>query len=143
MNEGNGQNKKSDFLNLEENTAGMLTALIPLALSMISYVSYVAWAVPLIVMLLEKRSKFVKFCAAQSCVLMLGMFACSKINENIMKFVGSSHGPLFIPMGIMGMAMSILQVMCVVLLIMLAVKAYKMQTLEIPIITGWLRKYFS
>lgn len=142
-NERNEGNNKSNFFNLEENTAAMLTAVIPLGVSMISYVSYAAWAVPLVVMLLEKRSKFVKFCAAQSCALTLGIFVCSRITQNIIDLVGGSKSLLFIPMGIVGMSMSILQIVCLVLLIMLAVKAYKMQVLEIPIVTNWLRKYLS
>lgn len=141
MNERNERNNKSNLFNIEENTAAMLTAVIPLGVSFISHISYAAWAVALVIMLLENRSKFVKFCAAQSCALTLAILVCSRVTENINNLVGGSHSIVFIPLGIVGIAMSIVQLVCLVLLVVLAVKAYKMEILEIPIVTDWLRKY--
>lgn len=138
MNQGSN---KSNFFNLSENVAAMLTALIPLGVSFIGYVSYAAWAVPLVVMLLEKQSKFVKLCAAQSFVMTFVSFICSIVTGNINNLTDGAHGIMFIPLEIIGLVMSIVQLACLVLLVLLAVNSYRMKVLEIPVLTDFLRKY--
>ena len=61
--------RKSDLFDLDENIAALLVAVVPLAVSMIGFVSYVAWVVPLVALLMEKRSGLVRITAVRVLVI--------------------------------------------------------------------------
>lgn len=138
-NHGNGN--KSSILDLDENVAATLTAVLPVALSIISHLSYAAWVVPLVVLLLEKRSQFVKLCAAQSLAASAVILLCSVVTKNLDHWIDHSHFFVALPVGIVGLMLSLMQVACLVILVLTAINAYRMKIFEIPTITLWLRRY--
>lgn len=128
---------KSDLFDLDEHVAAMLVALAPLALSFIGHISYAAWVLPLVACFVEKRSGFVRLCAGQSLAVSLLMTACG-LSSRLLELmrVRLEDTILFaMPISIMGMVLSALQLFCLVFLILLAYNAYHRKVLEFPVIT--------
>jgi uncharacterized membrane protein len=57
--------------------------------------------------------------------------------------MGDTFRLALLPLGLMGLLISAVQMICLVLLILLAINSYKMQVLEIPVVTQWLKKYVN
>lgn len=131
---------KSSIIDLDENVAAMLTAGIAVLLSFIGHLSYAAWTVPLVVLVLEKRSQFVRLCAAQSFAAGVVIVACAILRD---VFGGMMHGLLVIPLGIIGLMLSLLQLAAAVMLVVIAINAYKMKTVEIPQVTDTIKGYIQ
>ena len=70
---------KSSIGDLNANIMAMLIFVGPAILGFIPGVKYIAWAVPLIIFFLEKKSKFVKFYAATSLVISIISFAITLV----------------------------------------------------------------
>ena len=70
---------KSSIGDLDANIMAMLIFVAPAVLAFIPGVRYVAWAVPLVVFFMEKKSKFVKFYAATSLVISVISFAITVV----------------------------------------------------------------
>lgn len=64
------ENHKSSLGNVSGNVVSMLAYLAPIIISFIPRIGiYIAWIIPIIIYLLEKDSRFVKFHALQSFLL--------------------------------------------------------------------------
>lgn len=137
-NGGSGSIGKSSIIDLDENVAAMLSAAIPAVLSFLGHVSYAAWVLPLVVVLLEKRSQFVRLCAAQSFAAGVVIVACAILRDAT---GGMMHGLMALPMGIIGVMLSLLQLAAAVMLVVIAINGYKMKTVEIPQVTETIKGY--
>lgn len=140
---GNFSNGKSSFFDLDEHIAAMLAALIPLGLSWIGYVSYVAWAIPLAVYLMEKRSELVRLNAAQSLALSVLSVAAAIIRAGAGHMVKEGGALMVVPMGIIGLAMSMLQLACAVGLVLFAIYGYRRRIFEIPRFTDFVKGFIN
>lgn len=134
------QGNKSSILDLDENIAAMLSAVLPIAMTMISHMSFGAWVIPLVVFLLEKHSWFVRLCAAQSFAAALVITVAAIVTKSIDLVIDGVGFFALVPMGVIGLLMSLAQVICLIVLVMIAIKAYRMQIFEIPTVTNWIRK---
>ena len=130
--------RKSDLFDLDENIAALLVAVVPLAVSMIGFVSYVAWVVPL-ALLMEKRSGLVRITAGQMLALTVAMTVCAAC-RGIVNAVWDGEGLFFIPRMLMGMSFSLAQIACLVLGILVAYHGYHGRVFEIPTVTAWIKK---
>ena len=130
--------RKSDLFDLDENIAALLVAVVPLAVSMIGFVSYVAWVVPLAALLMEKHSGLVRITAGQMLALTVAMTACAAC-RGIVNDVWEGEGLFFIPRMLMGMSFSLAQIACLVLGIVVGYHAYHGRIFEIPRVTAWIR----
>lgn len=133
----NGNGNQNTITGLDENVEALLTAVVPLALTFIPYIKWLAWAAALVFVFAEKNSRFVRLCAGQIFAATFTMFLCSVITDGLTHF---AHGLLIFPIAAVGIFLSLLQIACVVLIVMIAVKAYKMQEVEIPVVTDWVKK---
>ena len=131
--------RKSDLFDLDENIAALLVAVVPLAVSMIGFVSYVAWVVPLVALLMEKRSGLVRITAGQMLALTVAMTVCAAC-RGIVNAVWDGDGLFFIPRRLMGMSFSLAEVACLVLGILVAYHGYHGRVFEIPTVTAWIKK---
>lgn len=130
--------RKSDLFDLDEHIAALLVAVVPLAVSMIGFVSYVAWVVPLVALLMEKHSRLVRITAGQMLALTVAMTACAAC-RGIVNAVWDGDGLFFIPRMLMGMSFSLAQVACLVLGILVAYHGYHGRVFEIPTVTAWIK----
>lgn len=127
-------NNKSSLFDLDEYVAATLVAAISVGVTFVGYASYLAWAIPLAALIAEKRSPFVKLCAGQSLALTVVMFLCHVVTK--MTEQGRSDNWLMVlPMGIVALAMSVIQVICLIFGVLLAYYAYKGKVFEIPLVT--------
>ena len=130
--------KKSDLFNTDENVAVLLVSAVPLAVSMISYISYASWVLPLVALLMEKRSGLVRICAAQTLALTVAMTVCAAC-RGIVSAVWNGEGLFFIPRMLIGMSFSFGQIACLVLGILVAYHGYNGRVFEIPTVTAWIK----
>lgn len=132
-------NQKSSFFGLDENFAAALAALIPLVLTFVPHVSYFGWIVPLIVVIFERKSRFVRFCAAQSAAAGMMMAAAT---AGFMLIEGAvadtSNVPLFL--SLCGMLMSVLRIAGAVITALVALNGYSHRETDIPIINLLIKK---
>jgi uncharacterized membrane protein len=70
---------QSSIGDLNANIMAMLIFVAPAVLAFIPGIRYVAWAVPLVIFFLEKKSKFVRFYAATSLVISVISFAITVV----------------------------------------------------------------
>ena len=132
-------NQKSSFFGLNENLAAAVAAIIPLVITFVPKVSYFGWIVPLLVMVIERKSRFVRFCAAQSAVagmLMAGATAVFMVIE------GAVTDPSSVPMilSLAGMLMSIIRVVCAIVIVLVAINGYSHRETNIPVINSLIKK---
>ena len=127
-------NHQSSLFDLEEHVAATLVAAISVVVTFVGYASYLAWAIPLAALIAEKRSDFVKLCAGQSLALTVVMFLCHVVTKMAQQG-RNDNWLLVVPMGIVALAMSVIQVICLIFGVLLAYYAYKRKVFEIPVIT--------
>lgn len=133
----NGNENKNTVTGLDENIEALLAALVPLALTFVPHIKFLAWAAALAAAFTETKSGFVRLCAGQTFVAAFAMFLCSVITQVLGKF---AHGLLIFPIAAVGIFLSLVQIACVVIIILIAADAYKMKVLEIPTITEQVKK---
>lgn len=133
----NGNGNQNTITGLEENVEALLAAVVPLLLTFVPHTKWLAWIVALAAAFTEKNSRFVRLCAGQIFVMTFAMFLCSVITDSLTHF---AHGLLIFPIAAVGIFLSLLQIACVVLIVLIAVKAYKMQEVEIPVVSDWVKK---
>lgn len=131
--------KKSTFFGLNENIAAALAAGLPLVLTFVPYVGYFAWIVPLIMVIFERRSNFVRLCAGKSVVYTVILLAATALFNLINIFVkGETPVPLFI--SLCGAVTSIVRVLCAVIMIMTAYDGYMYKDFDSPIVSALVKK---
>lgn len=133
------ENQKSSFFGLDENLAAALLAIIPLVLTFVPHVSYFGWIVPLIAVVIECKSYFVRFCAAQSAVAGMIMAAAT---AGFMLIEGAVADTSNVPMllSLAGMLMSIIRVVCAIITVLVAVNGYSHRETNIPVINALVKK---
>ena len=133
----NGSGNQNTITGLEENVEALLAAVVPLLLTFVPHVKFLAWIVALAAAFVETKSRFVRFCAGQIFAATFTMFLCSVITEGLTSI---AHGLLIFPIAAVGIFLSLIQIACVVIIVMIAVKGYKMQEVQIPVVTDWVKK---
>ncbi|MCL2741207.1 MAG: hypothetical protein FWE70_03740 [Oscillospiraceae bacterium] len=127
-------------LNLDANVLVLLMYLAMAAFSWIPYVGYVAWAIPLVLFLMEKGSRFVKFSAVQALALGVVQAAISIVFAIIVYALRPSiYGvTLYLPLTggawafwLIGLFVSIA---FAVLYIYVIVMAYNYKQIELPLV---------
>lgn len=131
--------EKSTFFRLDENIAAALAAGLPLILTFVPYVSYFAWMVPLLAVIFERKSTFVRFCAGEaafaSVILLISTALFTFINGLV-----NSGTPLTLIMSLCGMLTSIIRVVCAVIMIMVTYNGYLHKELNIPLVATLIKK---
>lgn len=134
-----GGMKKSAFFGFGENITAALAAGLPLALTFVPYVSYFAWAVPLIAVILGRKSAFVRLCAGEAAFTSVILLISTAIFTFINGLVNSG-APVTLLASLFGMATSVIRVVCAVIMIMIAYNGYLHKEFKIPIITPLIKK---
>lgn len=68
---------RSSIYDLPTNIISALIYIVPAAFAWIPMVGYFAWILPMLVFMIEKKSNFVRFCAAQSfCIGLIRLVFC-------------------------------------------------------------------
>ena len=132
-------------LGLEANVLAMLIYVAPIIIGIIPVIGYVAWVLPIVILVLEKNSKLVKFHAATSIILMILSLIVSIIlvifaliagsmtsiaSIVIMMSEGYGLGGFFAFFGII----LIYALLVIILIIYLAVTAFRYKQVELPLI---------
>jgi len=132
-------------LGLDANLLAMLIYVAPIVLALIPGINFVAWVIPIVILVLEKNSKLVKFHAATSIILMILSFVVSIIllifaliagsmtsiaSIVIMMSEGYGLGGFFAFFGII----LIYALLVIILIIYLAVTAFRYKQVELPLI---------
>lgn len=135
------QNNQNTITGLEENVEALLAAVVPLALTFVPHVKFLAWVAALAAVFTEKKSSFVRLCAGQVFAATFVMFLCSTVVDvatGIMNHM--TVGLLIFPIAVAGILLSLVQIACVVFIVMIGIRAYRMQVVEIPVLTDWVKK---
>ena len=133
---------KSSLWNMDANLLALLVYLVPLVLGFITLFSLalIAWVIPLIVFLMEKKSDFVRFHAMQCLVLYIFSFALgiaiimvaggtmiiSVITDSIVGFISAYIGTIVI-YGLVSIVLLIVEVIAMI-------KAYNHKEYHIPVL---------
>ena len=142
---------KSSIQNLDANLVAMLVYIIPLIISVFfSQLRMISWIlIPVLVLIFEKKSYFVKYHAAQALTVavfytaiaildaILGFFGFTISLAMQAPFVGFMvGGVLGLIMAAVALAMAILSIIITVLVIIIAIKAYNYESIHIPGMTS-------
>ena len=130
---------KSSFFGLNENIAAGIVAGITVILTFVPYVSYFAWIVPLIWVIFERGSYFVRLCAGESAVLSALITVFTLLFELIEKMVTDESSIPFM-LSLCGIVTSIVRVVCMIALVLTAYNGYFMRDINLPVITPMLKK---
>ena len=137
--------QKSSLGEMDANVLALLTYLAPIILSIIPIIGYVAWAAPLVVFLIEKKSSFVRFHAMQA-LLLIAVWVVITI---IFAIIGAIAGGIYaysgfgfaLGFGFIGILMAIIGLGLLVLVIVAMVKAYGYQQWKLPLIGNLAEKW--
>ncbi|MCL1975919.1 MAG: hypothetical protein FWG61_07160 [Firmicutes bacterium] len=134
------QHKSS--LGMNANLATIIIFAAMLVVSWIPYLRWVAWAVPLVIMNMEKDSAFVKFQAAQALVLGVASAACSFVLQifiwilmpkNIYRALDYAMGGNWGIWAFLGTLATIIGLAFTIIEIYLIVTSYDWKQVELPI----------
>ncbi|MEL7610856.1 MAG: DUF4870 domain-containing protein [Bacillota bacterium] len=127
---------KSSIGNLDANVMALLSYIISSVLGFIPGVSYVAWAIPLVIFFVEKQSKFVKFHALQAFSLNLFGFVLGLLVSLIMTAAVVTADPYAAlgAIGTVGILTFLISVVILVFAIIAMIKAYKYEVYKIPLL---------
>jgi len=147
---------KSSIGNMDANVMALITYIAAIVMSLIPYLNYFAWAVPLVFFIIEKKSGLVKFHAMQALVLEV-VFAVIAIILAIISgivvaaayagAVTSLEGALNYAAGSLGAVVIfsvITWIVCIVFTvfqIIAMINAYKYKEYKIPVIGGLAEKF--
>ncbi len=129
---------KSSIGNLDANVVALIAYLGSTILGLIPGVKYVAFLVPIIIFVIEKDSKFVKFHAMQAILLSVTAFVLAiviGILAGILLVAGS-----FVGYSIFLALIWIVAIAILVISIIAAVKSYKYEIYKLPLIGNWAEK---
>lgn len=134
---------RSSVGNLNANVMALICYLASIPLGWIPLVRYVAWLAPLVLFLLEKQSKFVKFHAMQSFLLHIVSavlsFLVSVVLGGILGIGSISAATYYAAaglVGIIGLLTTGISLVILVFAIIAMVGAYKYKETHIPLIGG-------
>ena len=132
---------KSSIGNLDANLMALIAYLGGAVLGFIPGVKYVAFLVPIIIFIIEKESKFVKFHAMQSILLSAVGVVISIILGIIIGivFATGSYGALAV-LSILSIITWLIVIVLFVFFIIAAVKSYKYEIYKLPLIGNWAEK---
>jgi uncharacterized membrane protein len=143
----------SSLWNLEANLLALLSYLVASALMIIPGVCYFAWAVPLVVFLLETKSKYVKFHAMQSFVIhAISALVAVVLNVIVRGLVIAAFTRPYSLMGSLGIVSvlsllsSAVSIVILVFSILAMIKSYQYTEYKIPLIapiTSWINNLIS
>ncbi|MEL7570443.1 MAG: DUF4870 domain-containing protein [Eubacteriaceae bacterium] len=119
---------KSSIGNLDANVVALIAYIGSLILGYIPIIKYVAFLVPIIIFIIEKESKFVKFHAMQSILLCAVSWIIS-----IILVIFRYSSVIWILFIIIGLTL-------LVFYIIGAVKSYKYELYKMPLIGNWAEK---
>ncbi len=138
---------KSSLAELDGNVLAVLVYVIAYVMLWLPYVSYFAWAGPLIVYLMEKRSPFVKFHAMQALILsvihlLVGIVVSIILGLITVAAIAATQSPF----GLSGLILIpvvtfLVNAAFTVFAVIAAVNAYKYNEYEIPLVGKLARKW--
>lgn len=126
---------------MDANIWVVLIYVITLILGWVNWICYVAWVFPLVFLLTEKQSEFVKFHAIQAMALYIVNAAVCILFSVLAAIVATSA--LFNPFGALGMVggivtisviWTILRIIVMVGAILALIKAFQYEEYRIPVI---------
>lgn len=126
------QDHKSSIGNLQANIVALLAYVGPVVLAWIPYVSYVAWALPLVFFLLEKNSYYVKFHSMQALLIQAVRSAISILFAILTAAAMASFS--LIGLSVLGILGVIVGILFTVVLVFGAVSAYKYEAKKLPLV---------
>lgn len=132
---------KSSIGNLDANVMALIAYLGGAILGFIPGIKYVAFLVPIIIFVIEKESKFVKFHAMQSILLSAVGVVISIILGIVIGIViaTGSYGALAV-LSILSIITWIIVIALFVFFVIAAVKSYKYEIYKLPLIGNWAEK---
>lgn len=137
------QPHQSSIGNLRANAMALICYGASVVLGFIPIVRYAAWVAPLVLFLMEKQSKFVKFHAMQSFLLHVVGAALSLVVSLVLRGIigaGSLNAASFYAAagisGVIGLLTTIISIVILVFTIIAMVGAYHYKETHIPVIGG-------
>lgn len=136
---------KSSIGNLDANVVALIAYLGGAILGFIPGIKYVAFLVPIIIYVIEKESKFVKYHAMQSILLSAVGVVLSIILAIIISIATAAiiHSGGYGALGALAVLSILVWIIALVLLvffIIAAVKSYKYEIYKMPLIGNWAEK---
>lgn len=141
---------KSSIYNLDANLVALLVYILPLMLSMfVKELRIISWlAIPILVLMFEKKSQFVRAHAAQALTIAF-IYLVFALVDYVIGFFGFTisivmGAPLlgFMVGGVLGLfamilalIIGLLSIILFVYILVIAVKAYNYETLRIPLLS--------
>lgn len=144
----NEQPHRSSIFDLEANLVAMLAYVLPMIINLLTGLDAITWLIPLLVLLMEKNSEYVRYHGAQS----LAFFVISAILSlagSALNLVGVISNVLFnvplvgwipgtalsIVIVVIALAFAVISISLMVMEIISAVKAYGYIYYELPVVT--------
>jgi len=127
-------------LGMDANIASLIIFVAMAVVSWIPYLGWVAWAVPIVFFILEKKSAFVKFQAATALVISIVRVVLSILFSIIIGIVTASFsitfnfGAALAIIGFLGFISMLIGLAITGLIIYLIIMAYGYKQVELPII---------
>lgn len=141
---------KSSFLNLDANITILIAYLGGLVLKWLETSCYFAWAIPLIIYLIETKNEFVKKQSAQatllylisslaSCLIYLLLFVFAPTDTtDIYNMIIT--GSLFL-VGLISLSSTIIAIAITIYAVVSAIKTYNYEDYDIPYLSKYLPKF--
>ena len=141
---------KSSFLNLDANIVVLIAYLGGLIFRWLKTACYFAWAIPLIIYLIESKNKFVKKQSAQATLLyVISSLSSGLIYLSLVVFAPTETsdiynmiitGSLFL-VGIISLLSTIIAVIITIFAIVAAIKTYSYEDYDIPYLSNHLNRF--
>lgn len=143
-NSGSSSIGKSSLFGLDENISAVMVGAVTLAVSFVPYASYFAWVVPVAAAIIERRSKLARLSDIQifvsSAFISLFSWLTLVMTPYAEAAMESAAGNQLLTLGTLGVAMSLVKVVCLVCMILTTYNAYKMTVFHVPGITLLIKK---
>lgn len=136
---------KSSIGNLDANVITIIAYLGSTILGFIPGIRYVAFLVPIIIFVIEKESKFVKFHSMQAILLSAVGVVLSIILAIIISIATAAiiHSGGYGALGVLSILSLLIWIIAIALFvfsIIAAVKSYKYEIYKLPLIGNWAEK---
>lgn len=139
---------RSSIFDLEANIVAMLAYALPMLLNTLTGLDSITWLIPLLILLMEKNSQYVRYHGAQALAFFV-MSAILSVVGSILNVVGIISSIMFevplvgwipgtaLSIGMIGIVvtMAVISIILLVYEITSAVKAYNYIYYEIPVVT--------
>lgn len=138
---------KSSIGNLDANVMALLSYIVSSLLAFVPVIEYVAWLIPLVIFLVEKQSKFVKFHALQAFCLNLAGFVITFVLSLISAATLAATNPFANPyaavgaIGLLSILALLISIAILVFAIIAMIKAYKYELYKLPLIGNIAARY--